>query len=160
MASIEEEVGQLLSDKGLTIAVSEACTAGLIGSMLCSVPGCSRYFYGGVIAYTGGSKTKVLGIPEELLQRETSVSPVIALEMAKRGRELFGADVGVSTTGVAGPSGGSSGRPIGFFYVGVSAVDGYEATKELQWNGDRNANREHTAWAALDLVKEYLGQLG
>ena len=156
MTTIQEEVGELLKAKGLTIAVAEACTAGLVGSMLCSVPGCSRYFYGGVIAYTGGSKTKVLGISEELLKKETSVSPVTALEMARSARQLLDTDVGVSTTGVAGPTAGSPDRPIGMFYIAVAARDGYEATKELRWDGDRNANREHTAWAALDLVKSYL----
>ncbi len=159
MPSVQEEVGQLLRAKGLTIAVAEACTAGLVGSMLCSVPGSSSYFYGGVIAYTGGSKTKVLGVSEELLQRESSVSPEVALEMARKGRQLLDTDVGVSTTGVAGPTGGSSTRPIGLFYIAVAARDGYETSKELRWTGDRNANREHTAWAALDLVKGYLSQV-
>ena len=158
MPAIEEEVGQLLRDKGLTIAVSEACTAGLIGSMLCSVPGSSRYLYGGVIAYTGGSKTRVLGIPRDFLQRVGTVSAEAALEMARKGRELLDTDIGVSTTGVAGPTGGSSDRPIGLFYIAVAARDGYEASRDLHWAGDRNANREHTAWAALDLVKEYLLQ--
>jgi nicotinamide-nucleotide amidase len=158
MPTIQEEVGQLLRDKGLTIAVAEACTAGLIGSLLCSVPGSSRYLYGGVIAYTGGSKTRVLGVPEDLLQRESSVSTAVALEMARRAQQLFDADVGVSTTGVAGPTGGSSDRPIGLFYIGVAARDGHEAAKELRWNGNRNPNRENTAEAALELVKEYLVQ--
>ena len=160
MARIEEEVGQLLAERGLTIAVAEACTAGLIGSMLCSVPGCSKYFYGGVIAYTGGSKTTVLGIPEDFIKKEGSVSPAVALEMAKGGRRVMGTDIGVSTTGVAGPAGGSSGLPIGTFCIAVAAGDGYEATKDLHWTGDRNGNREHTAWAALDLVKDYLVQTG
>ena len=158
MPAIQEEVGQLLQDKGLSIVVAEACTAGLVGSMLCSVPGSSRYFYGGVITYAGGLKTRLLGIPEEFLQREGSVSPAAALEMARKAWQLLGADVGVSTTGVAGPTGGSSNQPIGLFYVAVAARDGYEATKELRWDGDRNANREHTAWASLDLVKSYLLQ--
>jgi nicotinamide-nucleotide amidase len=153
---IQEEVGQLLADKGLTIAVAEACTAGLIGSMLCSVPGSSRYFYGGVIAYTGGSKTRVLGVSEELLQREGSVSPAAALEMARKVRELFDADIGVSTTGVAGPTRGHSDLPIGLFQIGTAAREGYEATRELRCNGDRNANREETASSALDLVRTYL----
>ena len=158
MPSIEEKVGAMLVGMGLTIAVAEACTAGLVGSMLCSVPGSSRYFYGGVIAYTGGSKTKVLGIPEELIQRKISVSPEVATEMARRTRQLLGTDVGISTTGAAGPTGGTSDKPVGLFYVAVSAGDGYEAVKELRWNGDRNANREHTAWAALELVKTCLMQ--
>lgn len=156
MPPIEEEVGQLLTDRGLTIAVAEACTAGLIGSMLCSVQGSSKYFYGGVIAYTGGSKTTVLGIPEKFIKEEGSVSPAVALAMAKGGRRVMATDIGVSTTGVAGPAGGSSGLPIGSFCIAVAAADGYEATRDLLWTGDRNANRERTAWAALDLVKEYL----
>jgi len=78
--------------------------------------------------------------------------------MARKGRHLLDTDVGVSTTGVAGPGGGSSDRPIGLFYIGVAARDGYEVTRELRWNGDRNANREDTARAALELVKEYLLQ--
>ena len=160
MASIEEEVGRLLAERRLTIAVAEACTAGLVGSMLCSVPGSSRYFYGGVIANTGGSKTRVLGVPEELLQRESSVSPAVALDMARRARQVLDADVGVSTTGIAGPTGGSTDRPIGLFYVAVAAGDGYEAARELRWDGDRNSNRQRTTTAALELVKAYLLQIG
>lgn len=97
-----------------------------------------------------------MGIPQETLDREGTVSPAIAVEMARSARRLLNADLGVSTTGVAGPTGGSSDRPIGRFYVGVSTADGYEEAKELQWFGDRNANREKTAIAALDLVKYYL----
>ena len=158
MPAIEEEVGQLLRDRALTVAVAEACTAGLVGSMLCSVPGSSRYFYGGVIAYTGGSKTRVLGVPEEMLEKESSVSPGVALEMARRTRRLFAADVAVSTTGIAGPTGGSPDKPIGLFYIGISAGDGYEAAREVRWSGGRNTNRERTAQAALELVKSYLLQ--
>ena len=156
MAAIEEEVGRMLAERGLTIAVAEACTGGLIGSMLCSVPGSSRYFYGGVIAYTGGSKARVLSVPQEVLEQEGTVSAAVALEMARRARQLLATDIGVSTTGVAGPTAGSSDLPIGLFYIGLATADGHEATKELRWSGDRNANREHTAWAALDLVKSYL----
>ena len=156
MARIEEEVGELLRERGLTIAVAEACTAGLMGSMLCSVPGSSRYFYGGVIAYTGGSKAKLLGVSQELLDREGTVSPAVALEMARKARELMGTDVGVSTTGVAGPAGGSSGIPIGTFHIGVALAGQRGATRELHWDGDRNSNRENTARAALELVRDYL----
>ena len=160
MTLVEEEVGRLLTEMGLTIAVAEACTAGLVGSMLCSVPGSSRYFYGGVIAYTGGSKARVLGVAEELLERESSVSSAVALEMARKTRHLLNTDVGISTTGVAGPTGGSSDKPIGLFYIGVAARDGYEAARELRWSGERNPNREDTARAALELVKTYLLQKG
>ena len=158
MPGIEEEVGRLLNDKGLKIAVAEACTAGLIGSKLCSVPGSSRYFPGGIIAYTGGTKTTLLGIPVDLLEREGTVSDAAALEMARRVLQVVDTDVGVSTTGVAGPTQGHSTLPIGLFYIAVAARDGYEATRKLQLDGDRNFNRERTAEAALELVKTYLEQ--
>ena len=158
MPTLEEEVGQLLADKGLTIAVAEACTAGLVGSMLCSVPGSWRYFYGGVTVYAGGSKNRVLGLPDELLQRESSVSPAVALEMARRTRRLLATDVGVSTTGVAGPTAGSSNKPVGLFYVAVAAGEGYQATSELRLEGDRNSNRLGAARGALELVRDYLLQ--
>ena len=158
MATMVEEVGQLLREKGLTVAVAEACTAGLVGHLLCSLPGSSSYFFGGVIVYSRASKTKVLGVPEELLHREGSVSRVVALEMARRTMELFDTDIALSTTGVTGPTGGAKEKPVGLFYVGLAASDGYEMCKELRWNGDRTANKEHTAYAALELLKEYLLQ--
>ena len=158
MASLQEEVGQQLAEKGLKIAVAEACTGGLVGSKIISVPGSSKYFLGGVIAYTGGSKTKVLGVSQELMDTEGSVSPKTAVAMADRAWRLMEADIGVSTTGVAGPGPGRPGYPVGLFYVGLSAADGYEASRELRWNDDRNGNRDRTADAALEMVKEYLAQ--
>ncbi len=158
MATMVEEVGQLLRERGLTVAVAEACTAGLVGNLLCSLPGSSSYFFGGVIVYSGGSKTKVLGVPEELLHREGSVSRAVAVEMARRAMELLDTDIALSTTGVTGPSGGTKEKPVGLFYVGLVTRKGYDTCKELRWSGDRTANKEHTAYAALELLKEYLLQ--
>ena len=158
MASLQEEVGQQLVEKGLKIAVAEACTGGLVGSKIISVPGSSKYFIGGVIAYTGGSKTKVLGVSQEVMDTEGSVSPKTAVAMAERAWRLMEADIGVSTTGVAGPGPGRPGFPVGLFYIGLSAADGYEASRELRWNDDRNGNRDRTADAVLEMVKEYLAQ--
>jgi PncC family amidohydrolase len=140
------------------IAVAEACTAGLIGSMLCSVPGASRYLLGGIIAYTGDTKTRLLGVPESLLRSQGSVSHATALEMARRAWQVVGADVAVSTTGVAGPTTGHGHAdfPVGRFYIGLAARDGYEETRELQVDGDRNTNRRLAAEAALDMARAYL----
>ena len=155
MQTLVDQVAQLLTEKGLTIAVAEACTAGYVGHLLCSPAGASSYFWGGVIAYSGGSKSKLLGVPDEVQQRAGSVSPDVAQEMARRVREVMGTDIGVSTTGVTGPGPGHSDKPIGFFYVGLSTKDGLERAQDFQWSGDRMGNKEHTAYAALEMVRDY-----
>ena len=158
---LEDEVGSLLKARGLTIAVAEACTAGLVGHLLTSVSGSSAYFYGGVLAYARSVKRDLLGVPQEVLETHGSVHPVTASTMAKRVRELCDSDIGVSTTGIAGPSGGTPQRPVGLFYVAISARDGYERCDELRFtHNDRNANRKAAAGAALELVREYVSQLG
>ena len=158
--SPEEEVASLLKARGLTIAVAEACTAGRVGHLLTSVTGSSDYFYGGVLAYARSVKRDVLGVPQELLETYGSVHQVTALAMAQRIREMCNTDIGISTTGVAGPTGRTPQRPVGLFYVALSARDGYNLYREhLFTHNDRNANREATTYAALELVKEYMAQL-
>lgn len=153
-----DRIGRALLERGLTIAVAEADTAGYVGHLLCSLPGASRYFPGGVIAYAGDSKTRVLGVRVETARQHGSVSREIAVEMARRARELMGTDIGISTTGVAGPTGGSAQTPMGTFWVALSARDGTEVAREYRWNSDdRMANKERAAQAALRLVEEHLG---
>jgi nicotinamide-nucleotide amidase len=153
-----EHIGGALLERGLTIAVAEADTAGYVGHLLCSVPGASRYFPGGVIAYAGDSKTRVLGVRPETARNHGSVSREMAAEMARRARELMGSDIGISTTGVAGPTGGSAEMPVGTFWVALSARDGAELVQEHRWNSaDRMANKERAARAVLRLVEHYLG---
>ena len=105
------ELADLLVDQGKTVSVAEACTCGLVGYMLSTVPGSSRYFPGGVIAYTGGLKQKILGVSDELYETKGSVSSEMAIAMAKGARDVTGTDFTISTTGVTGPSGGRSGLP-------------------------------------------------
>ncbi len=156
-----ERIGEALIGRGLTIAVAEADTAGYVGHLLCSPPGASRYFPGGVIAYAGDSKTRVLGVRSETAKGHGSVSREMAVEMARRARELLRTDIGISTTGVAGPTGGSPERPLGTFWVALSAGDGTELAQEHRWNSaDRMANKERAAQAALSLVEQYLGLPG
>ena len=112
---IEEQVAEILKERGLTVSVAEACTSGLIAAKLTSVPGSSRFFVGGVLAYANDIKENVLGIPKEVMIREGSVSEVTAREMAKGARRLIGSDLAVSATGVMGPDGrdkGQAGRAI------------------------------------------------
>ena len=97
-------------------------------------------------------------MPEELLRTEGSVSQAVALDMARRVRTLLDTDIALSTTGVAGPTGGTPEKPVGLFYVGLAARDGYETCKELRLDGDRATNKGNTARAALEFLKEYLLQ--
>jgi nicotinamide-nucleotide amidase len=156
-----EPIGRALLERGLTIAVAEADTAGYVGHLLCSVPGASRYFPGGIIAYAGDSKTRVLGVRPETARSHGSVSREMAVEMARRARELLRTDIGISATGVAGPTGGSPERPLGTFWVALSAGDGTEVAQEHRWSSaDRMANKERAAQAVLHLVEQFLGLTG
>ena len=152
-----EELAELLVSRGETVSVAEACTCGLVGYMLSTVPGSSRYFPGGVIAYTGGLKQKVLGVSDELYDTKGSVSPEMAIAMAKGVRELTSTDFGISTTGVTGPTGGKSGLPIGTFYIGLVGRDGLEVAERIQADADeRDGNKRQAAQAALDLLGRHL----
>ena len=151
------EVAALLAAQEKTVSVAEACTCGLVGYMLSTVPGSSRFFPGGVIAYTGGLKQKVLGVPDELYQEKGSVSPEVAVAMARGVRDLTGTDFAISTTGVAGPTGGRSGLPIGTFYIGLAGPEGVEIAERIQADaGDRDGNKRQAAQAALDLLGRHL----
>lgn len=151
------EVAALLATQEKTVSVAEACTCGLVRYMLSTVPGSSRIFPGGVIAYTGGLKQKVLGVPDEMYEEKGSVSPEVAVAMARGVRDLTGTDFAVSTTGVAGPTGGRSGLPIGSFYIGLAGPEGLEASERIQADsGDRDGNKRQAAQAALDLLGRHL----
>ena len=147
------ELAELLVAKGRTVSVAEACTCGLVGYMLSSVAGSSKYFPGGVIAYTGGLKQKVLGVSDELYDTKGSVSSEMAIAMATGVRDLTGTDYGISTTGVTGPSGGSSGLPIGSFYIGLAGPDDLTVAERIQTDaGERDGNKRQAAQAVLELL--------
>ena len=147
-----QEVADILLREHKTVSVAEACTCGLVGYILGTVPGASQFFPGGVIAYTGGLKQSILGVTDELYAEKGSVSREMAIAMAQGVRELTGADYGISTTGVTGPAGGHSGLPIGTFWIGLSAKDGEDAAVEIRVNGDRDENKHGAARAAINLL--------
>ena len=151
----EEEVGDLLSRRGLTLAVAESCTGGLLGHRITNVSGSSAYFEGGVLSYSNEAKEQILGVPRETLVQHGAVSGEIALAMARGARRLFGTDIAVSLTGIAGPTGGTPDKPVGLVYVALAAEDA-ELLKEHVWSGDRTANKEQSAQAALELILKYL----
>ncbi len=138
------------------MSVAEACTCGLVGYLLGTVPGASRFFPGGVIAYTGGLKQSVLGVPDEVYNTKGSVSREVAIGMAKGVRDLTNTDFGISTTGVTGPAAGRSGLPIGTFFIGLATRDGKEAAIEIRVNGDRDDTKHGAARAAIDLLGRHL----
>ena len=156
-----EQIAALLVSRGQMVSVAEACTCGLVGYMLSTVPGSSRYFPGGVIAYTGGLKQKVLGVSDELYESKGSVSPEMAIAMARGVRELTATDYGISTTGVTGPTGGRSGLPIGAFYIGLAGPGGLEVAERLDADaGERDRNKRQAALAVLDLLGRQLQDSG
>lgn len=121
---LQDVVVRLLQEKGQTVATAESVTAGLVAHLLGHVPGVSHWLRGGIVAYTNAMKTALLGVPADLLQRHGAVSAEVAEAMAIGSRERFDTDLAVSTTGLAGPEGDSSGKPVGTVFVGVATKDG------------------------------------
>jgi PncC family amidohydrolase len=155
-----KEVAELLTAHSQTVSVAEACTCGLVGYLLGTVPGASRYFPGGVIAYTGGLKQRILGVPDDVYETYGSVSREVAIGMARGVRELTDTDFGISTTGVTGPGPGHSGLPAGTFFIGLSVKDGPDSAIEIEiQGGDRDGNKRGAAQAAVDLLGRYLKSL-
>lgn len=155
--SIEERVGKRLTEAGLTLAVAESCTGGLIGHRITDVPGSSTYFLGGVIAYAYEAKERLLGVRHSTLYEYGAVSEQTAGEMARGARRVVGADIGIAVTGIAGPSGGLPDKPVGTTWVAVSTRD-REWTERHLWDGDRDENKAASVDAALELLLQVLDQ--
>ena len=154
-ATLEAAVGELLKAQGLTLAVAESCTGGFVLNRLTDVPGSSAYVVGGVVAYGNAVKREALGVSEEALESEGAVSEAVARQMARGIRRRLGADVGLSTTGVAGPSGGTAEKPVGTVWIGYADASGDEA-RLLRLTEDRLLNKELTSTAVLDALRRRL----
>jgi PncC family amidohydrolase len=152
---LEERIGELLTRRGLTLAVAESCTGGLLGHRVTNVSGSSAYFQGGVISYSNEIKERILGIPHQTLVQHGAVSGETALAMAREARRLLRTDIAVSVTGIAGPTGGTPEKPVGLVYIGLAA-EGTELCERHIWEGDRSENKELSAQAALELLLKYL----
>ncbi len=153
--ALEVVIGELLRQRGMTLAVSESCTGGLIGHRITDVPGSSLYYEGSITAYSNDIKELILRVRHDTLYRHGAVSEQTAREMALGIRHTFRADIGLSVTGIAGPGGGTSDKPVGLVYVGLATPDG-EWVERCTWDGNRWENKEHSAEAALDLLRRYL----
>ena len=155
LVSLEGLVGRYLKKSGLTLAVAESCTGGLIGHRLTDVPGSSDYFMGGVVSYSNAAKQDLLGVPADVLAEKGAVSPDTARDMARGVRRVFNAAVGLAVTGIAGPSGGSIGKPVGTVYIGL-ATDQGEDVWHYQFYGNRAEIKILTAETALDRLRRKL----
>jgi PncC family amidohydrolase len=136
---------------GISLATAESCTVGLISHLLGRTPGVSAVFLGGIIAYGNEAKRDLLDVPAELLARHGAVSEPVALAMARGARARFGAALAVSTTGVAGPGGGSMEKPVGLVYIALSSTAG-EDCRRFQFAGRRDTIMFGAACEALKLV--------
>jgi nicotinamide-nucleotide amidase len=148
-------VAELLTGKGLTLALAESCSGGLLSDTITDIPGSSKFYRGGIIAYSRKAKINLLVIKEEMLEREGEVSEATAGAMAEGVRALFGADYGIGITGIAGPESDASQGPVGLVFVAVAYSGGSEC-KKLQLGGGRRSIKERAAQFALDLLRRKL----
>jgi PncC family amidohydrolase len=152
---LEVLVGELLLQRGLWLAVAESCTGGLIGHLLTNVPGSSAYYMGSVTAYANEAKARLLGVSWDALEKYGAVSAETVVEMARGIRLALTSDIGISVSGIAGPTGGTPDKPVGTIWIGLSTPK-EEYARHYLWSGDRLAIKKQSAQAALQLLVEHL----
>jgi PncC family amidohydrolase len=159
--ALEVIVGQLLKQRGLSLAVAESCTGGLVSHRITDVSGSSVYYQGSVTSYSNEIKERVLHVRRDTLAQYGAVSEQAAREMAQGVRSGLYADIGLAVTGVAGPDGGSPEKPVGLVHIALAAPDGVWAERHV-WEDDRGSpldrweNKARSAEAVLDLLRRYL----
>lgn len=153
--SLEEAIGNMLKQKGLTIATAESCTGGLLAHKFTSIPGSSAYYIGSVIAYHNEVKVRELSVKPETLEKCGAVSEETVKEMAQQVRLKLGTDIGVATSGIAGPDGGTPEKPVGTIWIAY-ADKNRTVTRLLNYNKNRMLNIEYTALAVLNLIRQSL----
>jgi len=155
MGSLEIQVGNVLRERRLKLALAESCTGGLVGDRITNISGSSEYFLGGVVAYAYEAKVALLGVSWDTLNSKGAVSPETVLEMARGVRKALDSDLAVSISGIAGPGGGTLDKPVGTTWIGLVASDG-EWTRSFQFSGDRKGNKASAADVALQMLLDYL----
>ncbi len=155
--SLAEALGRRLTDAQLTVSTAESATGGLVGDRLTNVPGSSAYYAGGIIAYANRIKINQLQVDAEVISSHGAVSEPVARQMAQGVRTALGTDIGVATTGIAGPGGGSDAKPVGTVWVGYADAHGTHAA-HVRFVNDRYMNKALFATAALDMVRRQLNR--
>lgn len=153
--ALEVRLNRLLTDPSgsalLTVAAAESCSGGAVAHRITSVAGSSVYFLGSIVSYSNGSKIGLLGVPEEIIETRGAVSDECARAMAEGARRVIGADIAVSTTGIAGPGGATARKPVGLVYTAVADADGV-ISREHRFAGDRTAVVDAATEAALRML--------
>ena len=149
--SLLNNLQQLCIEKGVSIAVAESCTAGLIASKLTTLPGSSSFFKGGVVAYQNEIKTKILGVSQSIIDEKTEVSAEVVKQMAKSILEKFDTNFAIATTGYAGPAGGTNKNPIGTVFIAIASVVGVVVSRFV-FLGDRQSVVNQASESALSLL--------
>ena len=152
---LEVLIGKLLVQHGLTLAIAESCTGGLVSHRITNVSGSSTYFLGGVISYANEAKVRLLGVSPETLDKFGAVCFETVLEMSRGVRDALSADIGIATSGIAGPTGGTPDKPVGTVWIGFSSAAGEEA-RHFLFEGNRLSIKEQAAQAALQVLLGHL----
>ncbi len=152
---LAEKVGDLLRGANFSLSVAESCTGGLLSNLITNVSGSSDYFDRGFVTYSDNAKIELLGVLNCSLLDFGAVSRVVAEQMAEGARRNSGTDIGISTTGFAGPTGGTTEKPIGLVFIGIATSDGVVSEK-FNFSGDRLDVKRQTAEQALDLLFQFL----
>jgi len=153
--SMEEKIAELFTRSGLTLSLAESCTGGMIAERLTSVPGSSAWFLEGRVTYSNAAKIRQLGVPEELLERYGAVSCEVAEAMAVGIRVRSVSDLSIAVTGIAGPSGGSAGKPVGTVFISLADSEGCR-TECFSFSGSREKIRVMSTWKGMDWLRRYL----
>jgi len=150
--TLSEALGNILRERGLTLAVAESCTGGYVADSITNIAGSSDYFMGGMVTYSNRAKMDLLEVPDDVLKKSGAVSKPVALKMARSAASKFGADIGISTTGIAGPGGGTEEKPVGTVWIGYWSEKKHFAVRALFTN-DRLINKERSSAVALEIVR-------
>ena len=151
-------VGYELIKKKLTVSVAESCTGGLITNLLTDVSGSSNYLKGSCIAYSNHVKQEMLGVSAELLKKHGAVSPQVVSVMARNVRVVFNTHIGLSVSGIAGPTGGTKEKPVGLIFIAIDHKGGTEV-KKFNFTGTRKQIKLQAAYTALDLIRKTIADI-
>jgi nicotinamide-nucleotide amidase len=153
-------VGRALRSRGWTLGIAESCTGGLVGHLMTREPGASDFLLLDAVTYANSAKSRILGVDEETIRWHGAVSPEVAAAMAQGAKRVSGADVALSLTGIAGPSGGSEEKPVGTVYIGMAKPDGTTDVRHRVFAGERAQIQTLAAYAGLQLLRELCAGAG